>query len=833
MKPLLILIDGNSLLHRAFYALPPLSDKDGRPTGAIFGFFNMFFKAILDYKPTHAAVAFDLPGPTFRHIMFKDYKATRKPMPNELALQIPTLKKLLQDMKIAIIEKEGFEADDILGTLSDGGMDNIIFTGDRDALQLIDKNTKVAFTKKGISTVELYDTDKFVKEFCFLPTVLVDFKAFCGDASDNIPGVSGIGVKTASDLICKYGSLDGVYNNIDNISGKLKERLLNGKEQAYLSYRLAKINRSAPIMPNYDEYILHFPFEQNVKEKLLDLGFRRLASRDELFITSKIEKNIEFEKIQIDNLSKIKIDGDFSLVLDGQKVLIACKNTQYTINVASDFFTVSFVEVVEFLRPLLQDSGIKKIMYDAKSIMHQTKTYINNYFDVKLAAYLLDVNLKIESLADFCSEFGYKIEDAAYALLVESKKQIIQLEKDQLSSLYYDLELPLVKVLFDMESHGFKLDIDLLDKLGSEFSNQLQKLEEQIFILSGKEFNINSPKQLAQVLFVDLEIPYPKKSKSYSTAFEILDPLKDDYPIIAKVLLYRKIAKLNSTYVEGFKKQADSRGVVHTEFKQALTLTGRLSSVEPNLQNIPIREEEGRRLREAFVAREGKVLVSADYSQIELRLLAHFSKDKTMISSFLNGEDIHAQTASVVFGVDKSMVSSEMRRVAKAVNFGIIYGISDYGLSQNLNIPVKKAAEFIERYFAKFSIVKAYLDGCIEMAYQLGYVKTILGRKRELPELKSSNYMVRKFGERAAMNTPLQGSAADIIKASMVSVDSALKNTNSRLILQIHDELIVEADQSEVDKVQQILTDKMENIIPLSVPLKVSIGAGKRWIDCD
>ncbi|MCL2675071.1 MAG: DNA polymerase I [Firmicutes bacterium] len=838
MKEFLILIDGNSLINRAFYALPPLSDKDGNPTQAVYGFCTMLIKAIADYAPTHVAVAFDLPAPTFRHKRYDAYKATRKGMPDELAVQLPILKRLLREMGVKIFEKEGYEADDILGTLCRLPAPSVIITGDRDAFQLIGKNTRVAFTKKGISYVELYDENKFIEEFCFAPAAIVDYKALCGDTSDNIPGVAGVGDKTASALVCKYGTLDVVYQNIDEIAGKLGEKLKEGRDSAYLSRELAKIDCNVPLDAHLSDCELRFPFNDGVREKFEKLNFRSLAARGELFGKEKrvvsaaeIRREIVIDLRILPDLAK----GGFAFCVNKDAVLLAKEGVQYEIRLGTDLFGPSLGQIIGVLKPRFENENIFKAVLDAKQLKHTLREWgvgLNGFFDVKLAQYLLNVNVKFESLSEFCGEFGYKEEDAAHALWTVATEQKQKLKGTGLDDLYYKLELPLCDVLFDMENTGFKLDMAENERLGRVYAVEAEALTAEIFTLSGKNFNVNSPKQLLEVLFSDLQIPYPKKGKATSTAFEILDPLKEDYPIVAKILQYRKISKLISTYIEGYKRLADGEGVVRTEFKQALTVTGRLSSVEPNLQNIPAREEEGRKLRALFTAREGSVLISADYSQIELRLLAAFSGDSAMIQAFLNGEDIHKQTAAAVYGVPLDKVTKEMRQSAKAVNFGIVYGMSDFGLSQTLKISVAKAGGLIKRYFERFSGVKEYLDGCVEKAYRDGYVKTFLGRVRRIPELKSPNMNVRKFGERAAMNTPLQGSAADIIKAAMINVHKTLAGTTAKLILQVHDELIAEAEEKDADAVRELLVHEMENVVELGVPLRVEAGIGKRWIDC-
>ncbi|MCL2556079.1 MAG: DNA polymerase I [Firmicutes bacterium] len=823
MKQTFLLIDGNSLINRAFFAVPPLNSPDGTPTNAVYGFINMLLKAIGDYNPSHICIAFDLKAKTFRHHIYAEYKATRKSMADELAIQLPILKDILIKMNIKIANIEGYEADDIIGTLSKQGDDVIIITGDKDAFQLIDKRVKVAYTKKGLSLIEIYDEEKFFSEYGFEPNKLIDYKALLGDASDNIPGVEGIGDKGARTLLIEYGDLKGVYEGLDNMKEGLRLKLGKGKDSAFLSYVLATIDTKVPIEFSAEDCIFSMPFGADVKYEFKKLGLNSLLKREELFCSD--ENNIQAKKEEIlindieslnnlvDNFNESIINFDIK-----NDIYFKILDRDYVVKLKEDLLSIGldYNTALKALAPVLQNKDILKVVYDAKSLIKklaQNSIFINNYFDTKLACYLL----------------GYSLENNKdYQSLIDDLKQ------KNMHKLYYDLELPLVQVLISMEEHGFKLDTKLLYTLGQEFDGRLKGISQDIYKLADKEFNINSPKQLASVLFEDLNIPYPKKSKTYSTAVDILEPLAKNYPIAQKILDYRSLFKLNSTYIEGLKKLADINGVIRTEFKQMVTTTGRLSSVEPNLQNIPIREQEGKRLRELFIAKDGYKLIAADYSQIELRLLAHFSKDPVLCEAFFNDEDIHIQTAKKVFGV--SNPTKEQRSEAKAVNFGIIYGISDFGLASQLNIGHFKARNLIDSYFMQFEKVKEYLDGSVLNAKNSGYSETILGRRREILELKSSNMAVKKFGERAAMNMPLQGSAADIIKAAMLVVYKRLADefgdSDARLILQVHDELIVEAKDDIVDKVKIILKESMENAIKLEVPLKVDIASGASWLDC-
>jgi len=838
---LLLLIDGNSLINRAYFAIPPLNAPDGTPTNAVYGFCNMLIKAIADFKPTHIAVAFDLPHPTFRHIEYREYKATRKGMPDELAVQLPVLKGLLHDMGIKTASKAGYEADDIIGTLANCKQQTIIVTGDKDAFSLIDECTAVGYTK-GAGNIALYDAAVFEAEYGFAPNKMVDYKALLGDASDNIPGVAGVGSKTASGLIIQFGDLDSIYKNLSDLRASVSTKLQSDKDNAYLSRRLAAIDRAVPLGFSGEDCVFSMPFPASVKERFAELRFS-LAKKEELFSSQRLDDktggtgskscSLANEKIiQVTDFCQIKIEDCFAVII-GDDINIAVDSAHYQIKINHDLLGggVDYGKVMEFLRPLLESKSIEKIVWDAKGSIKKLRSYgieLNNFFDSKLAQYLIDVTDK-------------SAPETAPKLYSISKKQKEQLADLGLNNLYYQVELPLVYVLLDMEEAGFRLDMKLNADLGAEFEKRMRDISNDIHKEAGTDFNLNSPKQLGAVLFDKLGIPYPKKSKDYSTAAEILEPLAFRYPIVNKVLTYRKLAKLNSTYIEGFKKLADINGIVRTEFKQTLTATGRLSSVEPNLQNIPIREEEGRRLRGLFIASAECSLVVADYSQIELRLLAHFSRDEALCAAFLNNEDIHTQTAAKVFDVPLESVTPKMRAEAKAVNFGIVYGISDFGLSEQLGISVSQARDMIETYFMRFIGVKNYLDSSIAAAREKGYACTVLGRIRPIPELNAVNPNLRKFGERVAMNMPLQGSAADIIKAAMLKTVDGLKNiTGAKLILQVHDELIVECPDAKIDKVKAVLKTAMEGALDgffegdkvLSVPLVVDVNSGKRWLDC-
>ena len=827
-KDSLIVIDANSLVNRAFFAMPAMTTKRGEPIGAVYGFTTMLIKLIEQYRPKYVAAAFDVHAPTFRHQMSQLYKATRKPMPNELAVQMDVLKSLLSDMKIKMYEKAGYEADDLIGTIARrSGVFTYILTGDRDSLQLVSPTTHALLTKKGITEILDVSPDNVVGVFGVGADLVVDFKALAGDSSDNIPGVAGIGEKSAVDLLNTFGSLDGIYNNIDSITGSRRDKLIAGKDNAYLSYKLAQINTDAPIEFNLSDCELHFPFPAAAKEKFNQLEFKSLLGRDELFAQDGRGTSVQAAK-QIQSVELKSID-ELAGVVKNVKGDVAILRTYYELHISLDgeinYFasigdtlmsTFTLQGCMEILKPVIANS--KVITYGLKPLLHEIyPACIDNADDVSLMSYLLEYRFVPENAAEL------------FAMRDECEKELISRGAQ---ALYREIELPLLYVLFDMERKGFAVDRARLDEIDVKFSELEKANISRIRELSGADINLNSPKQLAKLLFEDMGIPYPDKSaKTYSTKAEILEKV-GDYEIVDEILKYRFNSKLKSTFIDGVRKALRADGTVHTKFNQVLTTTGRLSSTDPNLQNIPTRSEEGRLLRSMFVGTKGNVLVDADYSQIELKLLAHLSADPKMIDTFKSGGDIHASTAAEVFGVSPNDVTPQMRRDAKAVNFGIVYGISNYGLSQNIHIPPKKADEYIKRYFERFPAVKAYLDGLIESAKKCGYAVTMFGRRRSIPELSSAKFTERKFGERVAMNTPLQGSAADIIKIAMVRVHKRLAGMKSNLILQVHDELIVDTTPDEVEKVQEILKTEMENAVTLSVPLDVSISVGKNWMEC-
>lgn len=832
----LVLLDSNSLIHRAFYALPPLSDSKGRYTNAIYGFMSMLVRIIKELKPTHMVAAFDLKGPTFRHKMYDKYKATRKPMADELASQIPLLKDLIREMGIAIVELEGYEADDIIGTLAKKThFDTVVVSGDRDNLQLVSKNTRVWFTKKGISNVEELDLISLGAKN-LTPDMIIEVKSLMGDSSDNIPGVPGVGEKTALALLSKYETLDGVYTHIEEIKGKLKERLIENKELAYLSKELATIDTNVPFDYDIRKYEFRYPFKSGVKKMLEELEIRRLISRFEY--DEDIEKHItKAEIIEISTINEIKIlnenilgSGVMAIDYGVDKIHIAYdKNKEYIIIPSDDLLgELRFDEIKSALSESLKSNNVKKIAFDYKNLKY--KLDINGlYQDLMLKSYVVGMGFGFDSVERMLEAYGMCGDCLAVELFKINELLEQKLIETKTNDLYYNIELPLVDVLYDMEKIGFRVDREILEELSSNLCERLDLLTSQIYSYSDREFNINSTRQLGEVLFDQLKLPSLKKNKTgYSLSYDVLHKMRSMHPIIDLIIEYRHIAKLISTYIEGIRNQVGSDGRVHTIFKQAATTTGRLSSTEPNLQNIPIRDEIGKKIRKMFVASVGNTLTSADYSQIELRLLAHFSSDEKLVQSYLNDEDVHSRTAAEIFEVDIKDVTPDMRRKAKAVNFGIIYGISSFGLSENINITVNSAKIYIDKYFQTYPKVKEFMDNSIALAKESGKIRTITGRLRAIPELKSSNYNIRSFGERAAMNMPLQGSSADIIKIAMINVYNRLRDEGlkSRLILQIHDELVIDTYPNEKERIMEILTEEMEGAVALRVPIMVDIKNG-------
>ncbi len=840
----LILIDGNSLINRAFYATPlTLTDDAGNHTNAVYGFVNMLFKIIKEKSPTHMAVAFDLKAPTFRHMMYPEYKGTRKGMPDEMRPQFPVIKQLLKLMNIAIYEKEGLEADDILGTISHGStMPVEVITGDNDYLQLISENVLISITKKGISELESYTPEYLKEKMDLVPSQIVEMKSLMGDTSDNIPGVRGIGEKTALKLLYQFGDLDGVYANIETQKGKLKEKLETDQEMAYLSRKLAKINTDADFPHDYADMDLKTPFSAEVFAMMTKLRLKTLL-KPEFFVADAAENadfigessEEKFESVKIDNVDNLpKFTGDFAIYV-GECVEIFDGKINYEIEVTGDMFGINIDDVFAALKQSLENENQIKTVYDYKKLKHVFAASGVNLqgveCDILLMQYVADYIQTIKTFEDICTHYNVATSQKGVALYKLEKILKEKLQKENTSEIYFNMERPLADVLYEMEVSGFSVDKEKLEALGDGYREKIAVLEGEIHQLAGEKFNINSPKQLSKILFEDLGLTSGKKTKTgKSTGVEVLEEIQDSHPIVPKILEFRKYSKLLSTYVEGMKSQIEADGKIRTVFFQALTSTGRLSSREPNLQNIPIRTSEGKILRSVFVGSGENVLVSADYSQIELRLLAHFSGDETLIQAFKAGQDIHRSTAAKVMNVPFDMVSDNDRRTAKAVNFGIIYGISAFGLAKQLGIWPKQATEFINAYFAQYSKVQDYMHQNVENAKQKGYAETYTGRRRTIRELASSNFNLRSFGERAAMNMPLQGSAADIIKIAMIRVSESLKQQGlkAKLILQVHDELIIDTPLSEVEQVKEILAKDMGDF-NFAVPLDIGMAVGKDW----
>lgn len=842
-----VIIDGNNLMYRAFYALPQLSNFDGEISNAVFGFANMLVKCINEIKPKYIAVCFDVAKKNFRHDKFADYKGTRKPTPDELKSQFPIAKEMLKKMNIQVVEKEGLEADDLMGCLSrQFDTENIIVSADRDTFQLINSNTSVCFPKKGITETINLGLNNLKEFYGVEPSQVIDLKSLMGDASDNIPGVSGIGEKTALNLIGKYGTLDNVYEHIEEISGKQKINLINCKEQAYMSKYLATIVVDEKLDYKLSDFEYTYPFGSDVKELFKHYQFNSLLKRDEIFDNTIVTQKQEVPIIIVDNDDKLQdlIDvleksKEIAIYMDRETTNIFA-GSEYKICTGQDLLStgINFEYLLKLLKPILEAKEIKKIVFDAKALKHFLKDMnikLNSVeFDCLIARYLINSIAKSNvTLTDVMVENGFETEAFGYALCQIKDKYYAKLEKMDLFRLYYDIELPLMELLFDMEIQGFKVDRVELEELEVKYRQEITKLEKDIYDCAGTKFNIFSPKQLGEVLFDKFNLNIPSNKKK-STNIEILNEIEDRHPIVPLIIRYRTITKLYNTYILGFLNLLDNKDKIHSLFNQTLTSTGRLSSSEPNLQNIPIRTEEGRNLRKLFVpSSENGMIVSADYSQIELRLLASFSGDEKLISAFNNGEDIHARTASEIFGIPLSDVTPELRRQAKAINFGIVYGISDFGLSQNIGITRKEASNYIKLYFERYPNIETYMKSNVEYCRKFGYIKTIFGRIRPIPEINSSNYNIRTFGERAAMNMPLQGSASDIIKLAMVKIFDEFnkKQLKSKIIVQVHDELVVDCYPGEMEMVKDILRRNMENVVDLSVKLSVNIECGKTWFD--
>ena len=846
----LVLIDGNSLINRAFYATPPLSAKDGTPTNAVYAFVNMLVRIIGDIKPRYMLVAFDRKEPTFRHEMYADYKGTRKPMPEDLRPQIDLMKKVLDTMGISRYEQAGIEADDIIGSMAKRYKgDTIIITGDKDSFQLVDETTSVYFTRRGITETEIYSNENFKEKTGIEPIQIIDLKSMMGDSSDNIPGIAGVGEKTALSLVEKYGSLENLYSHIDELSGKLKEKVENSKDIAYLSKTLATINVKLDIPVKDEDMGYSFPFGAATKKLFIDLDFKNVLRREELFladdeISVSVKKNKELpEIIEVNDVVSLpKFDEDKLLAVNlGDNLNVYDGEKEYKINITDNFFDkgIMYGEAVRYLEKLVEKDKRNFIVYakkDLRTELNKFKVAFNAFaYDVAIEKYLADFSGKDEKLSEVIAAYDLDKDRIGWSLNEIHDRLLEKLKTENMLDLYEKVELPLSDVLFSMERSGFKVDVATLNEMANEYDKRIAVIAEKIDEYAGEKVNPNSPKQLGKILYDKLGLISGKKKGNPSTSADVLEKIADKHPIVPLILKYRQLQKLNSTYIKGFRPLIDEdTGLIHTCFNQTLTTTGRLSSKEPNLQNIPVREQEGKEIRKLFVSSfENGKIVGADYSQIELRLLAHFSKCQPLIDAFLSGKDIHRITASQVFGVGEDQVTPEMRRSAKAVNFGIIYGISDYGLSEQLKISPKKAGEYIAKYFDAYPHVKEYMNSNVEFARKNGYVSTLLGRKRYIPEINSSNFNLRSFGERAAMNMPLQGTAADVIKIAMIKVANRIKKEGlrSRLILQVHDELIVDTAEDEVEEVKNILVEEMQSAVTLSVPLTVETECGTRWFD--
>ena len=865
----LLILDSNSLLNRAFYAIPPLTNSEGIHTNAVYGFTNMLFKMKEEIKPDYIVAAFDRKAPTFRHKEYEDYKAGRKKMPPELGEQFPLVKEVLNLLAVNIYEIDGFEADDIIGTLAQfaekNGIEVFIVTGDRDALQLASDNIKVVITKKGVTETAVYNKEAFIEEFGVTPTQYIDVKGLMGDKSDNIPGVPGVGEKTAFKLISTYGSMEGVLSHIDEISGKkLKENLETYSEQAIFSKKLATIMTEVPIEFDLEDIKSQENYnKEELKKLFFKLGMKSLLAK---LPGDDLEGEEEVAKIEINEVTTIEGFKEVLSVKEGIAFISyrTCNANLYSkieldklyINYGDKVSLIDFKlinmensnEAINLLKAFMEDEKIEKVIQDGKNLITiltkhniEVKKFI---FDTVVAAYLIDSaksNYPLEVLINEYLMKEVKGEgDELICNAMASMKELYEylkdrIDKEGMDELYYEVEHPLISILSSMEAIGFNVNREKLDELAVKFKEEISRTEKEIYELCEEEFNISSPKQLGKILFEKLDLPVIKKTKTgYSTNAEVLEKLMDKHPVVEKIIYYRQITKLNSTYVEGLKNVIDEDGAIHSSFNQTVTTTGRLSSTEPNLQNIPVKYEMGREIRKVFIPQESTdVLLSCDYSQIELRVLAHMSDDKNMIDAFNHHSDIHTKTASEVFKVPVEEVTPLMRSRAKAVNFGIVYGISDFSLSQDLKITRKEAAEYMEIYFDRYPKIKGYLESVKEEAKEKGYVLTVLNRRRFIPEIKSSNKIVKALGERLAMNAPIQGSAADIIKLAMVKVYNRIKKENleSQMILQVHDELILNVKENELEIVKALVKEEMENVLKMSVTLEVDTNIGNTWYD--
>lgn len=893
MSKKLILIDGHSILNRAFFGIPDLTNPEGIHTNAMYGFLNIMFKFIDEEKPDYITVAFDLSEPTFRHKAYEAYKGTRKPMAPELKQQVPLIKELLRMMNITVIEKAGYEADDIIGTIAKrsaaAGIDVSVISGDRDLLQLAEDKIQIRIpkTKKGVTEVENYYPEDVVALYGVTPLEFIDMKALMGDTSDNIPGAPGVGPKTASAIIQKYHSVDNVLAHLDELKPpKAQKSITENAEQVKMSRFLAEININVPLDYNIENaeigdfynpasYELFKKYNFKTMLKRFDKDMTAAPKADALKDIVVIQELGDSENIIKKACEVINNGGNLGLsiiheekCIYGLGICLSEKETYFIIK--QGFITDEYLKDAVQKLGVLSDTNKKRQIrvFDLKEILWafekdgNLKISQDAFVDVSIASYLLKPNdenyepeqialqylnitfpskselfgkagvqemlmTKLDELAEYACE-------SAYVSLFSADLILKELENENMTELFANIEMPLVFVLYDMQKEGVRVDKEGLKSYGEVLGNRIQVLEKEIYDEAGEEFNINSPKQLGIILFEKMNMPYKKKTKSgYSTAADVLDKLAPEYPFVKKILEYRQLAKLKSTYADGLAAYISEDGRIHGKFNQTITATGRISSTEPNLQNIPIRMELGRQIRKVFIPKEGCVFLDADYSQIELRIMAHMSKDEKLIEAYNMAEDIHRITASQVFGVPFDEVTDLQRRNAKAVNFGIIYGISSFGLSQDLSISRKEASDYIEQYFKTYPKIKGYIDSMVEDAKKTGYSLTMFNRRRPIPELKSSNFMQRSFGERVAMNAPIQGTAADIIKLAMIRVYDALKKGGykSKLLLQIHDELLVETYPDEIEDVKKIIEDGMKNAVKLSVPLEIDMKQGNNWLE--
>ena len=882
MKEKFLLIDGSSLLFRAFYAIRDLKTKNGIYVNGVYGFLAMYYNMLEKYTPDYICVAFDRPGPTFRQKDYALYKANRQKTPDELNFQFGLTKGILDALNVKYLDYDNYEADDICGTLSKiaekKGIESIFVTGDRDYLQLINESSKVVLTKKGVSQVKEYDERVAVEEYGIKPSQFIEIKGLMGDSSDNIPGVPGVGEKTAFKLIKEFGNIDGIYDNLDKISGKkLKENLEENKKLAYMSRSLGEIFTNIKMDENLENYRVKEPNYEDLREKYEFLEFRKylkmiedkceIAKPDKEYLYDFINKS-NFENIleQVKNDKIFYFDFIFSdsdYIRNNPEFLAIMSKSSDVVYIVSLYLDNS----LDFIKNLFENSDVLKIGSDIKPAMYYLRSqgidFITPYEDISIGDYLLnpskfEYSIKRQTYDYFSQEIEHednilgkgrdrkKFSEIDMDILGGYASSLInnliklrevindEIKEKNMDELYFKIELPLIKVLMNMEYEGFKINKKYLEDLKVELSNEVDEIEKKIYCIAGEEFNINSSKQLGEILFHKRNLPVIKKTKTgFSTDIEVLEKLKGHDEIIDFIIKHRTLKKIISTYIEGILALVTDDDKIHTKFKQNITSTGRISSIEPNLQNIPIRTDIGRRIRKAFISSNGYTLVDADYSQIELRVLAHLSKDKKMVESFKNDLDIHRKTASEVFHVPLDKVTDEQRSHSKSVNFGIIYGISDYGLSKDLNITRKEAKDYIEKYLATYPEVKIYMDNIVKLGERQGYVETLFNRRRYIPELNSKNFNIRSFGERVALNTPIQGTAADIIKIAMVNIfeEFTKRKLKSKLILQVHDELIVETADDELQEVKDLLTSTMEKAISLIIPLKVDVEVGDSWYD--